>query len=168
MTKERMFEIYEKTACMDFVLACGFYQGNAVAVKLTFAEMRKTLTDKAFSVQKTSGKEKRSGIAKIRCELTKNRIELLAKVGKVVIICTETEFAEKLAEMKAIKSGYGVGETFENLLYSMVGQTWKKDNRPFYESPDLTYKGIRYQIKSAKFSLPHEEILQEIAEKFNI
>lgn len=168
MTRERMLEIYEKAACMDYVLACGFYQGNAVAVKLTFAEMRKTLTDKAFSVQKTSGKEKRSGIAKIRCELTKNRVEMLAKVGKVVIICTESEFADKLAEMKSIKSGYGVGETFENLLYSMAGQTWKKDNRPFFESPDLTYNGIRYQIKSAKFSLPHEEILQEIAEKFNI
>lgn len=168
MTKERMLEIYEKTACMDYVLSCGFYQGNAVAIKTTFAEMRKILTDKAFSVQKTSSKEKRAGIAKIRCELTKTRIEALAKVGKVIIICTESEFADKLAEMKSIKSGYGVGETFENLLYTMAGQTWQKDNRPFNESPDLTYKGIRYQIKSAKFSLPHEEKLQEIAEKLNI
>ena len=168
MTKERMLEIYEKSACMDYVLACGFYQGNAVAVKLTFAEMRKTLTDKAFSVQKTSGKEKRSGIAKIRCELTAKRIEALTKIGKVIIICTESEFNNELARMKTIKAGYGMGETFENLLYSMAGQTWRKDNRPFFESPDLTYKGIRYQIKSAKFSLPHEEILQEIAEKFNI
>ena len=168
MTKERMLEIYEKSACMDYVLACGFYQGNAVAVKITFAEMREALTDKAFSIQKTSSKEKRSGIAKIRCELTAKRIETLAKIGKVIIICTESEFKDELTRMKSIKAGYGMGETFENLLYTMAGQTWAKDNRPFYESPDLTYNGIKYQIKSAKFSLPHEEKLQEIAEKFGV
>jgi hypothetical protein len=168
MTKEEMLEIYEKAACMDFVLACGVLNGYAVAVKIKFSEMRKTLTDKAFSIQKTSSKERRAGIKKIRCELTKSRIESLARNGKVITLCSESEFEAEKARLKTIKAGYGNGETFEYLINKKIGKVWQKDNKRFDKEPDLEYNGIKYQIKSAKFSLPNEELLQEIAVERNL
>lgn len=42
---------------------------------------------------------------------------------------------------------YNRGEVFEKFVTELNGQTWEKDNLPFWEGPDLEVNGIGYQLK---------------------
>lgn len=68
------------------------------------------------------------------------RIALIALGAEVVCSTAELEHLFKVSK-------YNRGEIFEKLVTEMYGQTWKKDNVPFYKAGDIVIDGVSYQIK---------------------
>lgn len=71
------------------------------------------------------------------------RLMLIAMGAQVV--CSTAEFEHLFKASK-----YNRGEIFEKLVTEMYGQTWEKDNVPFYEAGDIEVDGVAYQIKYEK------------------
>ena len=73
------------------------------------------------------------------------------------VLCSEQFFNEQVASCK-----YNRGEIFEKLVTESFGQTWKKDNVPFWKDGDVTANGIAYQVKFEKASFITEKTLASI------
>ena len=67
-------------------------------------------------------------------------------------ICSTNVFDNMVAECV-----YNRGEVFEKIETEYAGQTWVKDNVPFYMDGDLTVNGIAYQIKFEKATFTNEK-----------
>lgn len=70
------------------------------------------------------------------------------------ILCSVEFFEDMVANSK-----YNRGEIFEKLVTEKFGQVWVKDNVPFTDDGDVTYKGVAYQIKFEKATFANEKSL---------
>lgn len=80
---------------------------------------------------------------------------LLARGAKA--ICSTNLFDDMVSN-----SIYNRGEIFEKLVTEEYGQTWVKDNVPFYMDGDLTVKSTAYQIKFEKATFINEKQLMNL------
>lgn len=64
-------------------------------------------------------------------------------------------------------SKYNKGEIFEKLVTELVfGQTWVKDNVPFYVDGDVTDAyGVKYQVKFEKATFTNEKALYNLTNR---
>ena len=86
---------------------------------------------------------------------TEQKVYLLAKGAKA--ICSVELFKGMVEE-----SRYNNGEIFEKIITEMVGQTWVKDNIPFYMDGDVTVDGVAYQIKFEKATFTNEKQMMKL------
>lgn len=92
---------------------------------------------------------KNGGAMKLRMALN-NRIKVALIEGGAVEI---GDAAEILSSRK------NKGEAFEKWVTEHFGQTWVKDNIPYYMDGDLTVDGVKYQIKWENASLTNEGVI---------
>ena len=83
------------------------------------------------------------------------KLFLIARGAKA--ICSTAVFDNMVAE-----SVYNRGEVFEKIETEYAGQTWTKDNVPFYMDGDLTVNGIAYQIKFEKATFTNEKQMMKL------
>lgn len=73
------------------------------------------------------------------------------------ILCSAVYFKDLYASNE-----YNKGENFEKLVTEFFGQTWEKDNVPFWEDGDITVNGYVYQIKFEKATFTNEKQLMKL------
>lgn len=73
------------------------------------------------------------------------------------VICSKDYFNNVVDNSK-----YNRGEIFEKMITERCGQTWNKDNVPFYEDGDITVDGKAYQIKFEKATFINESQLARL------
>ncbi len=73
------------------------------------------------------------------------------------VLCSTAYFKDLYASNE-----YNRGENFEKLVTEFFGQTWEKDNIPFWKDGDLTVDGIAYQIKFEKATFTNEKQLMKM------
>lgn len=84
------------------------------------------------------------------------KVFLLTLGAKVV--CSVDYF--KLAKEN---SKYNKGEIFEKMVTELFGQTWEKDNVPFYKGADLETETDKFQIKFQGATFTNEKQLARLA-----
>ena len=63
-------------------------------------------------------------------------------------------------------TAYNKGENFEKVVTEYYGQTWKKDNAPFYKDGDITVDGLKIQIKLDSATLTNSKQLEKLTREF--
>lgn len=77
----------------------------------------------------------KGGYKTIRFYINIKQAQRLAKSA----VCVGT-----VADMESAKNK---GERFEQLVYKLFGQEWKKDTTPYYKAGDITINGEQVQLK---------------------
>lgn len=86
---------------------------------------------------------------------TSQKIFLLSQGAKA--LCSIKLFNDEVANSK-----YNRGEIFEKMVTESFGQTWEKDNVPFYAGADLYTEKKSFQLKFEKASFTTEKTLMNI------
>ena len=86
------------------------------------------------------------------------KLFLIARGAKA--ICSADLFNNMVTGSK-----YNRGEIFEKIETEYAGQTWTKDNVPFYMDGDLTVNGVAYQIKFEKATFTNEKQMMALKSK---
>ena len=97
-----------------------------------------------------------AGYALRFCPTNAQKLQLIALGAEVV--CSKDYF-----DGLVNNSIYNKGEVFEQLVHSVYGQEWTKDNVPFTVDGDITVDGIPYQIKFEKATFTNEKILARLS-----
>ena len=126
-----MSKIYQtKNACHNYILGFTF-KGVVYAVVVNaddiaqFMKLDKASRGKGYSLR-----------------FKPTTAQKMSLIKDAMAICSVEFFDE--AVMTSI---YNRGEIFEKFVTELNGQTWEKDNLPFWEGPDLEVNGIGYQLK---------------------
>lgn len=67
-----------------------------------------------------------------------------------------------------IADKYNKGEIFEKLVTEYYGQTWQKDNVPFYKDGDINVDGKKIQIKLDSATLMNTKQIKNIKKALDI
>lgn len=102
-----------------------------------------------------------AGYALRFCPTNAQKVQLIALGAEVV--CSKDYFDAFVA-----KTIYNKGEIFEQMVASIYGQTWTKDNVPFTKDGDITIDGIPYQIKFEKATFTNEKTLARLSAQQDI
>ena len=88
----------------------------------------------------------------------------LTKAAKIQLLTLNPTYLCKAKHFyKVVKnSQYNKGEIFEKMVFAKFCKKWEKDNTPFYESGDMKYKGIQYQIKFERATLTNEKQIKRL------
>ena len=140
-----MAERYDRIAGAHKYLV-GFSRKDKVYyVLLTFSELCELLkADRESS--------KRGGAMKLRVRVSSEQAVTFILTGRAVELC---ELSELSANPK-----YNKGENFEHIVTEkLTGETWVKDNIPFYVQGDIRLNGEEVQVKLTGAELTNERTL---------
>lgn len=140
-----MAERYDRIAGAHKYLV-GFSRKDKVYyVLLTFSELCELLkADRESS--------KRGGAMKLRVRVSSEQAVTFILTGRAVELC---ELSELSANPK-----YNKGENFERIVTEkLTGETWVKDNIPFYVQGDIRLNGEEVQVKLTGAELTNERTL---------
>ena len=111
----------------------------------------------SFGIKLDKASSKNGGGYSIRYNPTKAEKESLVLSGTAKMLCSKEFFTET-----KVNSKYNKGETFEKLITEKYGQTWFKDNVPFFKGADLTTDEKAFSIKFEKATICTESTLNKI------
>ncbi|MCD8201876.1 MAG: hypothetical protein LUD47_07420 [Clostridia bacterium] len=94
--------------------------------------------------------QKNGGGYSLRLRITKDRKQELKNQNPV---CLGSEMILK-------STLYNRGEMFEKAVTEYLGQTWTKDNKPFYKGGDIETKDHSYQVKFDGATVTTESVLK--------
>lgn len=140
---EYAFQIYNRIAleAADATII-GFVQNNTLYAVTT------EITPAMLSCERTSAK--RGHMESVRIRLNARVKAALKSRARVCGKWDEIKAEMNKGESKPLNDGH----VFEKFLTMEAGQTWKRDQVPFWQDGDLTTGGRKYQIKmeNAEFS----------------
>lgn len=111
----------------------------------------------SFGVKLDKASSKNGGGYSIRYNPTKDEKKALVESGLAKMLCSRDFFKSTVENSK-----YNKGEIFEKLITEMFGQTWEKDNVPFFSGADLTTEEKAYSLKFEKATICTESTLNRI------
>lgn len=147
---EEMKAWYLEVSAADMYQVGFVYRGSLYAVTVDELPDNWLKSDRASS--------KRGGWAKIR-------VRLGAAVKRELV---NSGVAVRLGGCELLKlAGYNKGEAFEQLITVRAGQTWVKDNIPFWVAGDIELDGKQVQLKLDGAELTNERTMMR-AKKLGI
>jgi hypothetical protein len=140
-----MAERYDRIAGAHKYLVGFIRKDKVYYVLLTFGELCELLkADRESS--------KRGGAIKLRVRVSSEQAVTFILTGRAVELC---ELSELSANPK-----YNKGENFERIVTEkLTGETWVKDNIPFYVQGDIRLNGEEVQVKLTGAELTNERTL---------
>lgn len=142
MTKATMIKTYRKYSAADSYILGFTYAHNLYMIEVT------EIMPRFLSVEEAS----RNQGENLRLRLKKAYREQLLKKGAICLGSADCLNAEK----------YNKGEIFEKLVTEHYGQTWKKDNCPFWVQGDINVDGKEIQIKLDSATLMNTKQLRRL------
>ena len=142
MTKQTMLKYYRKHSAAD-----SYIIGFSLDKMIYFVEI-----DEIMPRFLKVGQASRNRGEVLRLRMTKAQKESLMKKNPICLGSAE------LLE----NDYYNRGEIFEKLITEYYGQTWEKDNIPFWEQGDININGKEVQIKFNEASLINEGQIKKL------
>ena len=152
-TYDTLFAAYRKNSVTSHFLLGFAYYGEMYVVEADY--------DLLYAVCKLDKASDDNG-ASLRYAPTYDKKFILLNHGAHKLKdYTEKQFKADCEKAKA-EHNYNKGDVFESHIFHMHGQSWHKDNRPFFTHPDIYIDGVGYQIKWERATLCNESTLANL------
>ena len=149
MTREEMISRYAALAAAHKYIVGFVANGN-----LYYTIYTGMIADELLKMDRASSKK--GGMLKIRVRLSAKIKAMLIAAGKAVLVGG--------AELLDTNDKYNKGERFERIITELLtGESWKKDNVPFWKAGDIQLNGEEIQIKLDQAELTNERTLAKAA-----
>jgi len=129
MTKEEMFARYVARDASDAYIVGFIHHEMVYIIKMN------ELPERFVKLNRTSSHH--HGIRALRMKLTTADKESLLAAGAEIF-----GKAEILQDAR-----WNKGQMLQKLIMERAGQTWRPDNKPFWEGGDVVIDGVDYQVK---------------------
>lgn len=145
MTREEMITRWKAKDAATLYLVGFTHRGNLYRVFL------QELPDVAIKLNRSSSNAHGKAMQTLRLKLNElAKEELIAQGAELV----------GSAELVAKEPKLNSGEKFERLMVEqLTGKPWAKDNVPYWEAGDMTWRGEQVQIKFNNATLTTEKAL---------
>lgn len=127
MTKATFIKTYRNYSAADGYILGFVYDKNLYMIRVN------EIMPRFLTVEEAS----RNQGENLRLRLRKKYREQLLRKGAICLGSADCLVAEK----------YNKGELFEKVVTEYYGQTWEKDNIPFWVQGDICVDGVELQIK---------------------
>lgn len=150
MTKSTDIKNYRKFSAADSYVVGFFYNHNVYMIELD------EIAPRFITLERES--EKNGGGMSLRLRLRKDYKEQLIRKG-----------AELIGTENLIKdSKYNKGEAFERIVTEKFGQTWEKDNVPFWVAGDISLENKEIQVKFENATITTERGIENARKALRI
>ena len=142
MTKQTMIRTYRQASAADSYILGFLYDHQLYMVEV------EEIMPRFLNVEQAS----RNQGENLRLRLKKKHREQLMKKSPICLGNADCLVADK----------YNKGEIFEKMVTEYFGQTWQKDNIPFYMDGDINVNGKKIQIKLDSATLMNTKQIKNI------